>query len=164
MRFITIFSTLTAIASVLAVQPGGDSIGAGLSDEFEQALYKEVGPTLYDGLCQRKALGLGSCLSCIPTVISAGVCLANCVTSGFTYQCVTGCVGISTLCGCIDCFPEPIPVLVRGLSICGSSFAADPALFSKVYLGRGTPEDEAEAKKLGYDVAKFAEQPIEAKK
>jgi hypothetical protein len=41
MKFVTIISSLVTITSVLAIEPGKDSIGAGLSDEFEKALYNE---------------------------------------------------------------------------------------------------------------------------
>jgi hypothetical protein len=41
MKTFAIISFFATFASVLAVQPGGDAIGAGLSDEFEKAIYNE---------------------------------------------------------------------------------------------------------------------------
>ncbi|KAF7427783.1 hypothetical protein PC9H_006998 [Pleurotus ostreatus] len=67
--------------------------------------------------------------------------------------CVIGCIAESDLCPCINCFPAVITDFLHKWGIRDKELHAQ--LFSKVYLGLASDEENRKAQELGYSVSTF---------
>ncbi|KAG9220314.1 hypothetical protein CCMSSC00406_0006379 [Pleurotus cornucopiae] len=149
MRFVSALVVVcAAFKSVMAVEPGNNALHIGVSDSFEAAIRKEYGPVIFDSLA---ASGCDA-WKCLGTVAKATPCLLGCVAMR-NPLCVISCVAESDLCPCINCFPAVITDFLHKWGICDKELHAQ--LFSKVYLGLASDEENRKAQELGYSVSTF---------
>ncbi|KAF7421295.1 hypothetical protein PC9H_011817 [Pleurotus ostreatus] len=145
MRFLTNLAVLCAILkSTIAVEPGHNALGIGLSDSLEAAIHKDYGPVIFDGLAKTDC-NAGECLL-MP--VRTTTCIIMTIELKSPPEDVFCCAPACKICPCLDCYPTDVIAYFQKWRLCEDQEKAK--LFSKVYLGIANDKEKSRAEELGH--------------